>query len=92
MAVDARRKINQIWQRLPRDCAIAVHDICCLEKGLQTVEMEHSWPRRSAKLVLRIGLDQLAMHFGLSNVATGPKSGKRASGWIGSGARPTIVR
>lgn len=92
MAVDARRRLERVWRALPRDCAIATYDICCLEKGLQNVEAEQGWPRRSAKLVLRIGLDQVAAHFGLSQIASGPETaGKRARKWRDDNARPTIV-
>jgi hypothetical protein len=71
MAADARRALAQIYEVLPKDCAGVVIDVCGLLKGLQQVELERQWPRRSAKLVLRIGLDQLAAHFGLSPVAVG---------------------
>jgi len=92
MAVDARRQLDRVRQVLPRDCAIAVYDVCCLEKGLQQVESEQGWPRRSAKLVLRIGLEQVAAHFGLSHAARGPATaGKRARQWRDHDARPTVV-
>jgi len=71
MAADARRQLAILMRALPRDCADVVLDVCGLEKGLQLVETERGWPRRSAKLVLRIGLDQLARLFGLEPVARG---------------------
>jgi hypothetical protein len=79
-ALDARRRLAEIAAILPAECRGVVFDVCGLLKGLQTVETERRWPRRSAKLVLRIGLDQLARHFGLSAVATGSGSGTR--GWL----------
>lgn len=88
MAADARRALGRIMAALPADCAGVLFDVCGLEKGLQQVEQERGWPRRSAKLVLRIGLDQLARHFGIDIVATGRDRG-RLEGWIGEGARPT---
>lgn len=87
LAADARRALAEIHRVLPRDCAGVVLDVCGLLKGLQTVESERGWPRRSAKLVLRIGLEQLAQHYGLAPVATGPESGRRRA-WLGEGARP----
>ena len=54
-----------------------VFDVCGLGKGLQLIETERRWPRRSAKLVLRIGLEQLAAQFGLSPQATGTGTGTR---------------
>jgi hypothetical protein len=48
---------------------------------LQLIETERRWPRRSAKLVLRIGLEQLAGIMGLSAGAEGPVGG-RQTGWL----------
>jgi hypothetical protein len=63
------------------DCAGVVLDVCGLLKGLQTVEMERGWPRRSAKLVLRIGLEQLAQHYGLAARRPGRRRGGGGPGW-----------
>lgn len=71
-AADARARLDQIARALPDDCCGVVFDVCGLLKGLQTVESERGWPRRSAKLVLRIGLEQLAQLFGLTAQASGP--------------------
>ncbi len=81
MAADARKRLNALWDLLPRDCAGVVMDVCVFEKGLQQIEQERGWPRRSAKLVLRIGLEQLAGQFGLAPVAAGPERGKQR-GWM----------
>jgi Domain of unknown function (DUF6456) len=89
MAADARKALDEIHQVLPRDCAGVVMDVCGLLKGLQVVEAERGWPRRSAKLVLRIGLDQLAQHFGYAPVAVGVET-RRARKWMGEGARPSV--
>jgi uncharacterized protein DUF6456 len=70
---------------LAADARRALADI---HKGLQEVERERGWPRRSAKLVLRIGLQQLAQHFGIGPVATGRRHA-RSQQWMDSGARPS---
>ena len=70
-AADARQKLNRLAASIPSDCWGVMFDICGLGKGLQAIETERRWPRRSAKLVLRIGLEQLAGHFGLEPQATG---------------------
>lgn len=90
MAAEARKALREIPRVLPRDCADVVLDVCGLLKGLQVVESERGWPRRSAKLVLRIGLEQLAHHYGLSPEAVGVVSRRRHL-WLDEGARPTEV-
>lgn len=88
MAVEARKSIARLYAELPRDCAETIVDVCVFEKGLQTIEAERGWPRRSAKLVLRIGLDQLAARLGLAPSATGHPSG-RVTAWLGESFEPT---
>jgi hypothetical protein len=87
MAASARRALNDMARILPPDCAGVVFDVCGLLKGLQIVEQERGWPRRSAKLVLRIGLEQLAQHFGLAATTVGRES-KHPRAWLGLDARP----
>lgn len=88
MAADARKQLAEIYRSLPADCAGVVMDVCGFEKGLQEIETERGWPRRSAKLVLRIGLETLAQRFGLTACATGLES-PRATSWLADGARPS---
>jgi hypothetical protein len=80
-AADARLRLSRIASSLPADCWGVLFDVCGLGKGLQLVETERRWPRRSAKLVLRIGLDHLAHQFGLSAQATGTEHGP-TRGWL----------
>jgi len=81
-AAEARLKLSRLAGLLPADCWGVVFDVCGLGKGLQQVETERRWPRRSAKLVLRIGLDQLAAQFGLTDQASGGEHGS-TRGWLG---------
>lgn len=80
-AAAARQQLNRLATAMPGDCWGVVFDVCGLGKGLQLIETERQWPRRSAKLVLRIALEQLAGLFGLAPVAAGLPVG-RTSAWL----------
>jgi len=79
-AAEARLVLSRIAGKLPAECWGVLFDVCGLGKGLQQVEAERRWPRRSAKLVLRISLDQLAAQFGLREQAAGANSAP-VQGW-----------
>lgn len=80
-AADARRRLADLAQRLPRDCWSVLFDVCGLDRGLQEIETAHGWPRRGAKLVLRVALEQLAAIYGLDAAGVGRDSG-RQRGWL----------
>lgn len=89
-AAAARQMLNRLAAMLPADCWGVLFDVCGFGKGLQVIELERRWPRRSAKLVLRIGLDQLAAAFGLSPAAAGNDRGQSRN-WL-ENRLPLIVR
>src|SRR5690606_7265941 len=88
MAATARKWLAELHAVLPADCAGVVLDVCGFEKGLQQGETERSWPRRSAKRVLRSALDRVAEHYGLGPAATGCET-RTLRRWRDEGARPT---
>lgn len=71
MSLDCRKKLTELISHLPKDCAAVVVDICGFDKGLQQIEFERQWPRRSAKLVLRMGLDHAAEFWNINAYAKG---------------------
>jgi hypothetical protein len=80
-AAEARQKLNALARKLPADCWNVAFDVCGMGKRLQTIETERSWPRRGAKLVLRVALDLLAAEWGLSPHVAG-LAGAGTRGWF----------
>lgn len=77
-AIDCRAKLQALLDVLPKDCRRVLIDVCGFEKGLQQIEFEMQWPRRSAKLVLRMALEIAASHWRIDDKAVGPIRAKRA--------------
>lgn len=63
-AIDARKRLRSALDFVGPELACVLTDVCCFLKGLESVEREQKWPPRSAKLMLRTGLDLLARHYG----------------------------
>ncbi len=89
-AMGARRSLRRIAEAMPRDCWGVLLDVLVFGRGFGEIETERQWPRRAAKLVLRIGLDQLAALYGLDAAARG-NEGSRVGGWLHE-RLPLIVR
>jgi hypothetical protein len=85
MAIASRQRIRQALDAVGPEFAGLLLDVCCFLKRLEDVERERQWPARSAKVVLQLGLDRLARHFGLVTQARG-KSRQDVRTWRASDA------
>jgi hypothetical protein len=65
--LDARRRLNDALDYLGPGLDEMMLAICCYEQGLEACENVFSLPRRSAKMVLKLGLLRLSVFYGLQS-------------------------
>lgn len=84
----ARDRINAAIDAVGPDLGGALVDICCFLKGLEQVEREKAWPRRSAKLMLKTALSMLDRHYHPQSAEGRPA--RRILHWGAGDFRPVL--
>ena len=59
----ARQRLNNAIDAVGPEFSAILLDVCCFLKGMEQIERERQWPRRSAKLLLKAALAALARHY-----------------------------
>jgi hypothetical protein len=84
--IGARQRVRAALDAVGPEFSGLLVDVCCFLKRLEEVESDRSWPPRSAKVVLQLGLDRLARHYGLHGEARG-KATVGVRTWLAEDAR-----
>lgn len=90
VVIAARQRADMALRAVGPEFSGLLTDVCGFLKGLEIIEAERRWPRRSAKLVLELALAALARHYGLQTHAVGPARAKVFRHWGAEDYRPKI--
>ena len=72
---DARTRVAKAMEALGPGLSDIVFRVCCFMEGLETAEKRLGWSARSGKVVLKIALERLAMHYRIAPATEARRAG-----------------
>lgn len=78
VVLTARQRVRNAMAACGPEFSGLLLDVCCFLRGLEDIERERGWPQRSGKIVLQLGLEKLARHYGLAREIPGESRGIRS--------------
>jgi hypothetical protein len=88
--IAARDRVHRALAAVGSELGRVVFDVCCLLKGLATIERELALPQRSGKVILQLGLNALGRYYGLTTGKPSPARPPRMQHWGADGYRPRV--
>mgnify|MGYP003333376560 FL=1 len=82
--IAARQRVRHALDAVGPEFSGLLVDVCCFLKSIADVESARGWPARSGKVVLQLGLDRLARHYGLAAQVRG-RSRADVRTWLAPG-------
>jgi hypothetical protein len=82
--IAARQRVRHALDAVGPEFSGLLVDVCCFLKSIADLESERGWPARSGKVVLQLGLDRLARHYGLGAEVRG-KPRAKVQTWLAPG-------
>lgn len=89
-AIAAKQRFMRALDAVGPEVSGILVDVCCLARGLEAAERSLGWPQRSGKLVLQIGLTQLARHYGMLRAEREPNRPLSTRHWGLDDYRPRV--
>lgn len=87
----AKQRVIAALEAVGPELSVILIDVCCDQLKLGVVEKRFDLPRRSGKVLLRMGLNQLARHYGLlGDDGAQTRLSERIRHWGDADYRPVI--